>query len=103
MLLNTSGTNNMHELSCSSPLFSIEAILPSAYDALIPSEETDMTTQRTQVTIIGAGPSGLLLGQALHKADIDNIVLERQRGNYVLGRIRAGVLEQTTADLLDQA
>jgi len=93
----------MHELSCSSPLFSIEAILPSAYDALIPSEETDMTTQRTQVTIIGAGPSGLLLGQALHKADIDNIVLERQSGNYVLGRIRAGVLEQTTADLLDEA
>ena len=62
-----------------------------------------MTTQRTQVAIIGAGPSGLLLGQLLHKAGIDNIVLERQTGDYVLGRIRAGVLEQTTCELLDEA
>ena len=58
---------------------------------------------KTQVAIIGAGPSGLLLGQLLAKSGIDNIVLERQSGPYVLGRIRAGVLEQTTADLLDQA
>ncbi|HEY8708991.1 MAG TPA: 4-hydroxybenzoate 3-monooxygenase [Burkholderiaceae bacterium] len=62
-----------------------------------------MSTQRTQVAIIGAGPAGLLLGQLLHKAGIDNIVLERQTGAYVLGRIRAGVLEQTTCDLLDEA
>ena len=55
---------------------------------------------RTQVAIIGAGPSGLLLGQLLHKAGIDNIILERQSGEYVLGRIRAGVLEQVTVDLL---
>ena len=62
-----------------------------------------MTTQRTAVAIIGAGPSGLLLGQLLHNAGIDNIIVERQSGEYVLGRIRAGVLEQTTADLLDEA
>jgi p-hydroxybenzoate 3-monooxygenase len=59
--------------------------------------------KRTQVAIVGAGPSGLLLGQLLAKAGIDNVVLERQSGEYVLGRIRAGVLEQTTADLLDEA
>ena len=58
---------------------------------------------RTQVAIIGAGPSGLLLGQLLHKAGIDAIIVERQSPEYVLGRIRAGVLEQTTVDLLDEA
>ena len=62
-----------------------------------------MSTQRTQVAIIGAGPAGLLLGQLLHRAGIDNVILERQTGDYVLGRIRAGVLEQTTCDLLDEA
>lgn len=58
---------------------------------------------RTQVAIIGAGPSGLLLGQLLHKAGIEAIIVERQSGDYVLGRIRAGVLEQVTMDLLDEA
>jgi p-hydroxybenzoate 3-monooxygenase len=58
---------------------------------------------RTQVAIIGAGPSGLLLGQLLHKAGIDNVILERQSGEYVLGRIRAGILEQVTVDLLREA
>ncbi len=58
---------------------------------------------RTQVCIVGAGPSGLLLGQLLHKAGIDNVIVERQSGDYVLGRIRAGVLEQVTTDLLDEA
>ena len=58
---------------------------------------------RTQVAIIGAGPSGLLLGQLLHKAGIDNIILERQSGDYVLGRIRAGILEQVMVDLLREA
>jgi p-hydroxybenzoate 3-monooxygenase len=57
---------------------------------------------RTQVAIIGAGPSGLLLGQLLHKAGIDAVIVERQSGEYVLGRIRAGVLEQVTTDLLDE-
>ena len=56
---------------------------------------------RTQVAIVGAGPSGLLLGQLLHKAGIDAIILERQTGDYVLSRIRAGVLEQVCIDLLD--
>ncbi|MBW8313511.1 MAG: 4-hydroxybenzoate 3-monooxygenase [Hydrogenophaga sp.] len=58
---------------------------------------------RTQVAIIGAGPSGLLLGQLLHKAGIDAIIVERQTPEYVLGRIRAGVLEQVATDLLDEA
>ena len=58
---------------------------------------------RTQVAIIGAGPSGLLLGQLLHKAGIDTVIIERQSADYVLGRIRAGVLEQVTMDLLDDA
>ncbi|HET7609909.1 MAG TPA: FAD-dependent monooxygenase, partial [Gammaproteobacteria bacterium] len=58
---------------------------------------------RTQVAIIGAGPAGLLLGQLLHKAGIDAVVLERQTADYVLGRIRAGVLEQVSVDLLDEA
>jgi p-hydroxybenzoate 3-monooxygenase len=62
-----------------------------------------MSTQRTQVAIIGAGPSGLLLGQLLHRAGIANVIIERQSGDYVLGRIRAGVLEQTTCELLDEA
>ena len=58
---------------------------------------------RTKVAIIGAGPSGLLLGQLLLKAGIDNIIIERQSPDYVLGRIRAGVLEQGTVDMLRQA
>ena len=57
---------------------------------------------RTQVAIIGAGPSGLLLGQLLFKAGIDNVIVERQSAEYVLGRIRAGVLEQVSVDMLDQ-
>ena len=60
-------------------------------------------TTRTQVAIVGAGPAGLLLGQLLHEAGIDNVILERQSADYVLGRIRAGVLEQTTVELLDAA
>lgn len=58
---------------------------------------------RTQVAIIGAGPSGLILGQLLAKAGIDAVILEAQTGEYVLGRIRAGVLEQVAVDLLDEA
>ena len=58
---------------------------------------------RTQVAIIGAGPSGLLLSQLLYLHGIDNVVLERQSGEYVAGRIRAGVLEQGTVELLLQA
>src|SRR5450755_3215174 len=58
---------------------------------------------RTQVAIIGAGPSGLLLSQLLQLHGIDNVVLERQSREHVAGRIRAGVLEQGTVDLLVQA
>ena len=58
---------------------------------------------RTQVAVIGAGPSGLLLSQLLHLRGIDNIVLERRSAEYVLGRIRAGVLEQGAVDLLHEA
>jgi len=58
---------------------------------------------KTQVVIIGAGPSGLLLGQLLHNAGIRNVVLERQSPEHVLGRIRAGILENGTVDLLREA
>ena len=57
----------------------------------------------TQVGIIGSGPSGLLLSQLLHLQGIDNVVLERRSPEYVLGRIRAGVLEQGAVDLLREA
>jgi p-hydroxybenzoate 3-monooxygenase len=62
-----------------------------------------MSTTRTQVAIVGAGPAGLLLGALLHKAGIDNVIVEQRSADYVLGRIRAGVLEQITVDLLEQA
>ena len=62
----------------------------------------NFTPLRTQVAIIGAGPSGLLLGQLLYKAGIDAIIIERQSPDYVLGRIRAGILEQTTVDMLHE-
>ncbi|MBM6592867.1 4-hydroxybenzoate 3-monooxygenase [Microvirga pudoricolor] len=56
---------------------------------------------RTQVAIIGAGPAGLLLGRALELQGIDTVILERRSRDYVLGRIRAGVLEQGTVEFLD--
>ena len=58
---------------------------------------------RTQVAIIGSGPSGLLLGQLLTNAGIDNVILERQSRDYVLGRVRAGVLEEGMVAMLDEA
>lgn len=58
---------------------------------------------KTQVAIIGAGPSGLLLGQLLHLQGIETVILERRTPEYVLSRIRAGVLEQGTIDLLREA
>jgi p-hydroxybenzoate 3-monooxygenase len=61
------------------------------------------TSTHTQVAIIGAGPAGLLLGQLLFKAGIDAVIIERQSADYVLDRIRAGILEQTTVDMLHEA
>jgi p-hydroxybenzoate 3-monooxygenase len=58
---------------------------------------------RTQVAIIGGGPSGLLLAQLLHTHGIDTIVLERKTRDYVLSRIRAGVLEWGLCALMDEA
>ncbi|MEO3385451.1 4-hydroxybenzoate 3-monooxygenase [Mesorhizobium sp. CAU 1741] len=58
---------------------------------------------RTQVAIIGSGPSGLLLGQLLSDAGIDTVIVERVSQDYVLGRIRAGVLEEGMTNLLDEA
>src|SRR4051812_50209702 len=58
---------------------------------------------RAQVVIIGAGPAGLLLSQLLHLAGIDTIVLERRSRAYVEARIRAGVLEPGTVELLRRA
>jgi p-hydroxybenzoate 3-monooxygenase len=58
---------------------------------------------RTQVAIIGSGPAGLLLGQLLHRAGIETLILEARSRDYVLGRIRAGVLEAGTVELLERA
>jgi p-hydroxybenzoate 3-monooxygenase len=57
---------------------------------------------KTDVIIIGAGPAGLLLGHKLRQAGVDVVIIERQTPEYVLGRIRAGVLEQVTVNLMDE-
>ena len=62
-----------------------------------------MSAIRTQVGIVGSGPAGLLLSQLLHNAGVESVVLERHSRAYVEGRIRAGVLEQGTVDLLTAA
>ena len=62
-----------------------------------------MKTLRTQVAIIGGGPSGLLLGQLLHKQGIANVVLERVSADHVLKRIRAGILETGFVDMMREA
>jgi p-hydroxybenzoate 3-monooxygenase len=58
--------------------------------------------QRTQVGIVGAGPAGLMLAHLLHLSGIDSIVVENRRRDYVVGRVRAGVLEQGTVDLMNE-
>ena len=57
---------------------------------------------RVQVAIIGSGPAGLLLGQLLHRAGIDAIIIEQRSKHYVLDRIRAGVLEMGAVEMLDR-
>jgi p-hydroxybenzoate 3-monooxygenase len=61
-----------------------------------------LAAQRTQVGIVGAGPAGLLLGHLLKRTGIDSVVLETRSRDYVERRVRAGVLEQQTVDLLDE-
>jgi p-hydroxybenzoate 3-monooxygenase len=67
----------------------------------LPASNMTSEARRTQVVIVGAGPAGLLLGQLLHREGIDAIILERRSAGYVLGRIRAGVLEQGTVNVLE--
>lgn len=62
-----------------------------------------MEILKTKVAIIGAGPAGLLLGQLLYKAGIDHIIVEQRSADYVASRIRAGILEQVSVDLLKKA
>jgi len=58
---------------------------------------------RTKIAIVGAGPAGLLLGALLTRHGIDNVIVEQRSAEYVLGRIRAGVLEQVAVDLMREA
>jgi p-hydroxybenzoate 3-monooxygenase len=62
-----------------------------------------MPTTRTQVGIVGAGPAGLMLGHLLHLAGIDSVIVENRSQDYVVERVRAGVLEQGTVDLMHAA
>ena len=64
---------------------------------------TAVTTTRTQVGIVGAGPAGLTLGHLLHQAGIETVILENRSRAYVEARIRAGVLEHDVAALFEQA
>jgi p-hydroxybenzoate 3-monooxygenase len=59
-----------------------------------------MRSLRTQVGIVGAGPAGLMLGHLLHRAGIDSVILENRSQDHVIERVRAGVLEQGTVDLM---
>lgn len=74
---------------------------PHAHDS--PRFPAATRLMRTQVAIIGGGPAGLLLSQILHHHGVDSVVLERQSRNYVLGRIRAGVLEWGSVQVLREA
>jgi p-hydroxybenzoate 3-monooxygenase len=62
--------------------------------------EKTMKTIKTKVAIIGSGPAGLILGQLLHNQGIDNVVIDNKSQDYILGRIRAGVLEQSTVNII---
>lgn len=73
------------------------------HDSKVYKKDKKVEILKTKVAIIGAGPSGLLLGQLLAKQGIDNIIVERVSPDYVLGRIRAGILEQGLVSLLREA
>src|SRR5437868_3657674 len=108
--------------TCGSTIFAVRRTAPRGFCANVPLPKTlydiiiraspagghPQTTAigervlRTKVAIIGAGPAGLLLGQLLYLYGIENIILERQTPEYVLGRIRAGLLEEGTVALLDE-
>lgn len=60
-------------------------------------------SMRTQVAIIGGGPAGMLLAETLHRHSVASVVLEKHSRAHVLSRIRAGVLEPTTVDVLRAA
>ena len=62
-----------------------------------------MTVNRTQIGIIGAGPAGLMLARLLMEQGISSVILEAKTRKYVENRIRAGVLESGTVDLLNRA
>jgi p-hydroxybenzoate 3-monooxygenase len=62
-----------------------------------------MEILKTKVAIIGSGPAGLLLGQLLYKAGIEHVIIEQRSADYVSSRIRAGILEQVSVDLLTEA
>ena len=57
-------------------------------------------TSRTQVGIVGAGPAGLMLGHLLHRHGVDSVIVENRSRQHVIERVRAGVLEQGTVDLM---
>ena len=63
---------------------------------------SNRTAHRTQVVIIGAGPAGLLLSHLLDRSGVDAVLIENRSPDYVLGRIRAGVLESSSVDLLTE-
>jgi len=77
-------------------------VLPSGWIGPRPRHRFEHR-MRTQVVIVGSGPSGLLLGQLLTGAGIDNVILDRVGKDYILGRVRAGVLEQGTVELMRRA
>src|SRR6059058_2667547 len=93
-----------HALPFAQPLYDIIIVRGGLRQASRDESLQDREEQvlRTKVAIIRAGPAGLLLGQLLHGYGIDNVILERQSPDYVLGRIRAGLLEEGTVALLDQ-
>jgi p-hydroxybenzoate 3-monooxygenase len=76
------------------------AALPPRLNEYPAGDRSKAVSERTQVGIVGAGPAGLVLGHLLHLRGIDSVILEDRDREYVEKRVRAGVLEQGTADLL---